>query len=513
MAKRQDHHLFKLFFERCENPAVISTIEGRYLYLNPAYSALRCRRETELVGQFWWDTFTDKEARRFSKEYYKMILRNGGHNYRMEYQVSQRDNVVVEWISQAIQDPLTGETYIFELGKDATTEMSLKTQLIHTQKIESLGTLAGGIAHEFNNILTSIIGYTSFLKGYLQENSKEKSYIAKIQKAALGAAGLTSKLLGFARKGKSVEKLVNVNLIVKEVFDIIKSTFTKNIRVQLNLGMNMYYILADYDQIYQTLMNLAINSQDVMKDGGDLTITTEVKDYLKPKRHQNFSVPAGKYVCIHVADTGPGMEKSIRDRIFEPFFTTKPAGEGTGLGLSMVYGTVKSHRGFIFVDSKPGKGTIFEIILPAVSQIKDISDSDDSGFFPIYSQSQKKTIMIVDDDDEILDYLENVLTEYGYRILKATNGKEALDIIRKEKIKPDLLLLDIFMPVMDGKKVIEKLNRKNPELKIIVITSYATEEVVQDIKALGVNYFLFKPFKVFNLMQVISKVIDEEEFT
>jgi len=512
MVKPKNWQLFKLFFDQCENPATISTIDGKYLYVNQAYLRLRGKNEKELVGQYWWDTFADRETRCFVHEYYKIILKNKCHKYRVEYQAQEDESVVVDWISQTMFDPDSRENFICDLGKDATTEMKLKTQLIHTQKIESLGILAGGIAHEFNNILTSIIGYTSFLKGYLQENSKEKSYISKIQKAALGAAGLTSKLLGFARKGKSIEKLVNVNLIVKEVFDIIKSTFSKSIRVQLDLGDKMYYVLADYDQIYQSLMNLVINSQDVMKEGGDITISTQIKDYLKQQKYHDFVVPAGKYVYLSVSDTGPGMDEAICNRIFEPFFTTKPAGEGTGLGLSMVYGMVKGHRGFIFVNSKPGEGTTFEIILPAVSQIKDSSASDDSGFFPIFSQMQKKTILIVDDEVEILDYLENVLTEYGYNILKAVNGKVAIDIYKKEKVKPDLLLLDIVMPVLDGKKVIQKLSRINPALKIIVITSYATEKVIQDIKSLGINYFLFKPFKVSNLMELISKVIEEEEF-
>lgn len=510
MMDLKSYSMFKLAFEKAENPIIISSIYGKYIFANKSYLNLRKSKENRIIGKSWWDTFKQKEKRKLLKEHFRITVRKKKYEYLFEYENEKKEQVIISWISQVIYCPEYDGEFIFEVGNNVTNEIKLKSQLVHVQKLDSLGILASGIAHEFNNILTSIIGYSSFLKNYFKKDSKEKEYISKIQNAALNAAGLTSKLLGFSRKGKYLEKLININLIVKEVSEIVKATFNKNIEVNVNINENMYYVLADHSQVYQSIMNLLINSKDAMKKDGILTISTDVIEYKKDKKFKKFVVNKGLYVLLKVTDTGMGMNESVKKKMFEPFFTTKILGQGTGLGLYMVYTIVKSHKGYIFVYSKKGKGTSIEIILPAVSLIREKIDSEDSGSYPVINHGKDRSILIVDDDDEILNCLETVLFEYGYNVLKAKNGKEALEIFARNVKKLELLVIDIFIPVLDGRSVIEKVKEIKPDLKIVVITSFSEDKIIDQVKSLGVNYFLFKPFKVSSLINVLSGIFKKD---
>lgn len=512
MSKLKSTTLFSEVFEKADFPVAISSIDGRYLFVNKSYRKLRRLNNDYLIGKNWWDTFETRIARKTVKETYKQIKKTHSFSHKFEYEDENKKSIVINWSSKIIDLDDTGERIICEFGSDISQEVKLKSQLLHCQKVENLGVLAGGIAHEFNNILTSIIGYTSFVKNLLEENSKERNYIGKIQKAALVAAKLTSKLLGFSRKDKCTEKFINLNTLVKEVHEIIRSTFYKHISINLNLSDDIYYVLADYDQIYQSLMNLAINAKDAMKKGGTLTISTERIEFSSDEKIEKAVLPKGKYVLLTVADTGIGMDKQTKEKVFEPFFTTKEEGEGTGLGLPMVYEAIKSHKGFLFLKSKKNKGTTIEIYLPGIGSIKNLVESGDSGFFPVFDQGQSKRILIVDDDKEVLDYLEVVLIEYGYHVMRATNGQEALELYQKVEGNIDMVIIDIFMPLLDGEKVIQKIRKNDKKLKIIVATTATDDQMINKVKGHGINYLLFKPFKVSHLMVVLKKVFEHEEF-
>jgi CheY-like chemotaxis protein len=381
------------------------------------------------------------------------------------------------------------------------------------QKLDSLGSLAGGIAHEFNNILTSIVGYSSFLKNLFKKGSKERGYVDKIQRASLGAAKLTSKLLGFARKGKYFEKLIDPNLVIQEVFDIIQKTINKKIKVEINLLPEKRFILADYDQIFQSIMNLVINASDAMESGGTLTISTHIMIFSEDKEfnEEGYTVTKGDYYAITVEDTGIGMSNEIQKKILEPFFTTKPEGKGTGLGLPMVYGVAKNHRGNLFIQSESGKGTKITLTIPLEEKKGVDSISEESGVFPIIKVKDIKKILIVDDDTQILEYLKTVLSEFGYIVDIFSDSNEAYKKIDEQNKKYDLVLLDLILPNFDGEDFVERLKKDKKDVKVLIMTSYPADEKVEKLKLSGINYFLFKPFKISNLINLLKNIFENKE--
>ena len=393
-----------------------------------------------------------------------------------------------------------------------TEKRILESQIMHMQKIESLGTLAGGIAHEFNNILTSIIGYSSFLKNLFKKGSKERGYVDKIQRSSVGAARLTARLLGFARKGIHLEKLLDPNEIVKDVYEIIRKTLSRKINIEIKLNNDKKYILADYDQIFQALMNLVINASDAMHDGGKLYISTYIKSFAEDTdfKEDGYMIKKGDYYAISVKDTGTGMDEELKKKILEPFFTTKPEGKGTGLGMPMVYSVAKGHNGNLFIESKLNKGSTITLSFPIALKQRVEQISEESGVFPIFKIKECKNILIVDDDKLIVDYLGNVLSEYGYMVLKAYNGEEAYKMICTEN-NIDLVLLDLMLPQMDGEELLEKLGAESEKTKIIIMTSHPDDRKIEKLKLSGISYFIFKPFKVSNLIKLLIDVFKEKD--
>jgi len=504
--------IFKLVVESSDRPIIISSLDGKYLYTNKLYLSIREKSDEYMKGKYWWDTFDDSELAKRIQKQHANIVNNGDLSYSAEYSVSNDKTVFIDWKAVLMDSKVYGGKIIIEYGNDVSEKMFLKSQLIHMQKLDSLGTLAGGIAHEFNNILTSIIGYSSFLKNLFEPGSKERGYVDKIQRASLGAAKLTSKLLGFARKGKYFEKLINPNVVVQEIYEIIQKTINRKIDIKLNLLNEVKFILADYDQIFQSIMNLVINASDAMPDGGILSLSTYIKSFYEDTefKEDGYTVKKGDYYAISVEDTGIGMNKELRKKILEPFFTTKSEGKGTGLGMPMVYGVAKSHKGNLFINSEQGKGTLITMTIPIAVRKGIMAISEDSGVFPIVKIKDNKNILIVDDDVQILDYLENVLIEYGYQIKRALDGQEAYNIINSGT-KIDLILLDLILPKLDGEEFIKRFDYDSKDIKIIIMTSYPDDAKVEKLKLSGMNYFLFKPFKISNLINLLGNIFEDEE--
>jgi len=510
--KLKKNTIFKHIVELSDRPVIISTIKGKYIYANQSYLSVRQKDKIDLIGKYWWDTFSNMKLALKIKNQFIDIIKNGEYFYSAEYNIAHDKSVFIDWNAMLIDSKEYGGKVIIEYGKDVSEKKILESQLMHMQKLDSLGTLAGGIAHEFNNILTSIIGYSSFLKNLFESGSKERRYVDKIQKSSLGAAKLTSKLLGFARKGEHFEKLLNPNEIVREVYEIIQKTISKKINIKIDLLDGSKFILADYDQIFQSIMNLVINASDAMENGGELTISTFIKTFAKDKdmKKDGYIIKKGDYFAISVKDTGVGMDDKLKDKILEPFFTTKPEGKGTGLGMPMVYGVAKSHKGHLFIESELNKGSIITLSLPlAVKQgVEPISE--ESGVFPVFKIKEIKKILIVDDDKQILDYLNSVLTEYGYSIKTALNGEDAYAIINSEA-DIDLVLLDLILPKLGGEELIEKLESDSNNVKVVVMTSFPDDEKIEKLKLSGISYFLFKPFKVSNLINLIKNIFENNE--
>ena len=392
---------------------------------------------------------------------------------------------------------------VTELHKAHKNKERLEAQLQQAQKMESIGTLAGGIAHNFNNLLMGIQGNASIMLLDIDSSNPRHKNLKNIEKLVENGAKLTAQLIGYAREGKYVVKPISLNQLVKETSDTFGMT-KKEIRVHQELSQKLYGIEADQGQIEQFLLNLYVNAADAMSGGGDLFLKTiNVAD--KDITGKPYEVKPGNYVLLTVRDTGGGMDKETKERIFDPFFTTKGLAVGTGLGMASAYGTIKGHGGYIDVDSEKGKGTTFNIYLPATEKMieekKVLSDELVTG---------KGTVLLVDDEEMVLEAGEELLNHLGYEVLLAENGQEALELYRKHQDKIDLVLLDMVMPVMGGGEAFDRIKEINTNVKVLLSSGYSLEGEAKEILKRGCDAFIPKPFKLEQLSQKLRALLDEK---
>ena len=397
-----------------------------------------------------------------------------------------------------------GRRAVLGTAYDVTERKQLEDQLRQSQKIEAVGLLAGGVAHDFNNILTAIIGYGHIIKMKLPEHDPLRSYAEQILTSAERAANLTSGLLAFSRKQVIQPHPVNIDEIITRVGRLLTRLIGEDIELNMELGCGETAILADPGQIELVLMNLATNAQDAMPDGGALTITTgrvELdRDFIDT---HGFGV-AGSYALITATDTGVGMDQKTQDRIFEPFFTTKEVGKGTGLGLAVVYGIIKQHEGYITVYSEPGKGTTYKIYLPitkaTIEQKRTLKTADAWG--------GSETILVAEDDEAVRDLTVKLLTEAGYRVVEASNGEEAVRKYKEQKDAIQLLVLDVVMPRKNGKEAYDEICGIRPDIKTIFMSGYAGD--VFERKHINGERFniIMKPVSPLSLLHKVREVLD-----
>ncbi|HUI67019.1 MAG TPA: PAS domain-containing protein [Nitrospirota bacterium] len=381
----------------------------------------------------------------------------------------------------------------------------LQEQLFRSQKLEALGTLASGIAHDFNNLLSSILGYASLAKTDLRPDNPVYQHVDIIETASLRASELTQQLLAFAKGGKYDAKPTDVNAIVREVVALLSRIIEKNVTIVFAADFNLHHAVCDAGQIQQAVINICLNGRDAMPRGGTLTVKTE-NVRLEIRDVQFFvDVPPGDYVRISVADTGMGMDRETRERLFEPFFTTKE--KGTGLGLALAYGTIKKHGGFIQVFSEPGKGSTFEVNLPAcMSDETCVKKKDNVGL-----RRGSETILVVDDEPMVKQLAKDVLTRYGYTVLTAGGGEEAIDVFRQRSAEIDAVILDMVMPAMEGREVFRRLQELKPGVKVIVSSGYSQDQDADELILQGARSFVQKPFRIAELVQVVGAVLEGKE--
>ena len=392
------------------------------------------------------------------------------------------------------------------LLRDIEERHKLEEQLWHAQKMESMGTMAGGIAHDFNNILNIIQGYASLLQGYGARNKEIAESLKVIHQSVQRGSTLVQQLLTLARKTTSDFECVDANDLVEELIALISQTFPKTIALSTTLEADLPPVTADKNQIEQAVLNLCVNARDAMPEGGRLAFKTHSVDGATLRGAD--ATREGQYVCIEVSDTGAGMDESIRKRIFEPFFTTKDVGKGTGLGLSVVYGIVQNPGGLIDVESKPGAGTCFRLYLPAkLSGLLHEQPivSRDTGTTAISNGAA--TVLLVEDENNMLNVLERILLEHGYKVLKATDGEKALEIYRRHGQTIDAVLLDIGLPKLSGREVLLEIKNENPDVKIIVASGYLEPELKAEVDRAGVNHFLHKPYMLDEVVKAVHSVM------
>jgi len=390
----------------------------------------------------------------------------------------------------------------FELLEKEKEKKQFQEQILRAQKLEGIGVLAGGIAHNFNNILMGIQGRVSLM---LMDKDYSKPYfkhLKGIEKNVESAADLTKQLLGFARGGKYEVKLTDLNKLVERSVSMFGQT-KKEISIQYNFQPGLWAVETDQNQIEQVLLNLFVNAWQAMPEGGELSIQTQ--NVMLDESYTNLqNLKPGRYVKISVTDNGVGMDEITRQRVFDPFFTTKEIGRGTGLGLASAYGIVKNHGGIITVYSEKGHGSTFNIYLPAsekhVSEEKKTSEKISTG---------TGNILLVDDEDMILEVNKSMLEALGYKVLDVNSGEKAVKIYQKEKNNIDIVLLDMIMPEMSGGKTFDRLKEINPDIKVILSSGYSLSGQAQEILDRGCSGFIQKPFNLNGLSRKIKEIMEK----
>jgi len=438
----------------------------------------------------------------------KDMIDNFGHS-RVKLKIMRPDNGRIIDI-QAFAEYDSRNGIIFGVVQDITDisnteeeKLKLEAQLLQSQKMETIGQLAGGIAHDFNNILTAIAGFGFLLKMQMQDNPAAAHKVNQILDATDRAAALTQSLLTFSRKQISNPRPIDINETIRATEKMLATMTGEHISIVLNLTDRKTPALADSNQIVQVLMNLAVNARDSMPEGGTLTIETEKVciDDLLLKMHEYDG--ACNYILISFSDTGTGMEEQTRQKIFEPFFTTKDIGKGTGLGLSIVYGIVKQHKGFIDVQSEPGAGSTFQIYLPELEMEIEKPEPD----APFEYEHFTETILIADDEQTLRQALSGMLQTFGFKVIEADSGHDAVEKFREMKDSIDLLLLDVVMPGKRGVEAYGEIFEIRSDIKVIFISGYSDDHLSGRVISDSNAHFIFKPISPKKLFDKIKSVL------
>ncbi len=502
-ALQESEERYRRLFEDSKDMIIMTTPEGKYLDANPsAVNALGYDSKEELLQVAVADTYYNRQDR---KKFQQIIARDGFiKNYELELRKKDDTPFTTVVSSTPLRDQDGNIIAYQSIIRDVTERRRLEQQLFQAQKMESIGTLAGGIAHDFNNILAGILGYASFMKTKIDQSHQFYNYINTIEKSSQRAAELTAQILAFARGGKYDIKPININTIVNDTVKIIGRTVDKSIEVATRLDQSLPTVDADASQLQQALMNLFVNARDAMPGGGRLVIETRLANTSEVRAEPGASSHQFQYITLSVSDTGHGMDKSVQQRIFDPFFTTKEKGKGTGLGLSMVYGIIDNHDGFMRVQSKPRKGTIFSIYLPVSGKPEETAQktqADDN-------LHGTECVLIVDDEEDVRIFNEEIFKEYGYRVLLAENGEEAVAVYKEQQENIDLVVLDMVMPKMGGYETFLTMKELNPDVKALLATGYSQDGKAQEILDQGVQGFIQKPCQVAKLLSLARSILD-----
>jgi|GEM_PF-1390163 len=390
------------------------------------------------------------------------------------------------------------------MARDISDIKRLEEQLLHSQKLEAVGLLAGGVAHEFNNILMSIMGYAGLMKMKYKEDGPMKNYIEYILSSSEKAANLTQGLLAFSRKQIINPKTIDINQAVKEVQHLLLRAVREDIELKVILHSSELKVTADKGQIEQVLMNLATNARDAMPSGGVLIIETSAVTIHDDQTWNSGNLPPGNYALISVSDSGVGMDEKTREHIFEPFYTSKEVGKGTGLGLSVVFGIIKQHNGNITVYSEQGQGTTFKILLP---QSSDEIVEEQPADHQVQPTRGKETILLVEDDPAVIKLVTDVLAEFGYTVI-FSESENALDTYQANRERIDMLLLDVVMPKRSGKEVLDDIRAVKPDIRAMFMSGY-TADIINRMGILDADIdFISKPISPAELLAKVREVLD-----
>jgi PAS domain S-box-containing protein len=491
--------LHEVVYDTSGNP-----VDYRILDCNPAFTQITGIQRDKAIGALASQLYGSGEAPYL--DIYARVTETGEPTQFDTYFTPMKKHFSISVFSP-------GKGFFATVASDITDRKlveeehrKLQEQLQHSQKMEAVGLLAGGVAHDFNNILTAIIGYANITKMKMKNGDPLKSHLDQILKASDRGANLTQSLLAFSRKQLISPKPVDLNIIIRNVQKLLSRVITEDIELKVFLDESNLIIMADSGQMEQVLMNLATNAKDAMPQGGALTIKTEKAAIDEEFIKQYGFGDMGEYALLSVMDTGVGMDEKTRERVFEPFFTTKEVGRGTGLGLAMVYGAIKQNSGYIIASSEPEKGATFNIYLPL---IKTMAMKEEASQIVELIRGGTETVLIAEDDESLRELAASVLKEFGYTVIEAKDGLDAVEKFNEHKDKVKLLIFDVIMPKMNGKEAYDEIRKLFPDIKVLFVSGYTSELVhKKGIIDSGLN-FLPKPLLPNQLLKKARAILDE----
>jgi two-component system, cell cycle sensor histidine kinase and response regulator CckA len=507
---RENEERFRVLAENNIDTIMRFDKEHRHLYVNPIVEEMTGISPADFVDKTHEEMGFPASLCSIWTEAIDQVFRSG-KVHRIEFQLP--NGVWIDWMLMPELNESGQAVGVITSGRDVTErkqaeeeKAATEAQVVQSQKMQAIGQLAGGVAHDFNNILTVILGFGSLIQMALDRGQPaRKEYIDQVLESANKAANLTQSLLAFSRKQQIKLEPRNLNDVVATTGKLLMRLVTEDVDVRIACAHEPLVVMADSTQIDQILINLAANARDAMPRGGMLFVetSTAVMDN-NFKRLHGYGEP-GNYAVISVSDTGTGMDEETRKHIFEPFFTTKELGRGTGLGLATVYGIVKQHNGYIDVYSERHQGTTFRIYLPLV----DMAGRDDSDSLPKEIKGGTETILVVEDDPSVRQLITATLTIHGYTTLEATDGRDGIDNFLKNKETIDLVLLDVVMPTMNGKEACEEIRKVRPDVKVIFMSGYTMDVLTQKgVEAEGADY-VSKPLSSRPLLAKVREVLDK----
>jgi two-component system, cell cycle sensor histidine kinase and response regulator CckA len=486
------------------NGIMLTDLGGKVTWVNSSFLAMwGYDSASEVSGMAIPAFWAGEEAQRALES----LLSSGGG--RGELDARRRDGKIftVELSASIIRNEEGTAIGIMTSFVDATERKRLQAQIIQAQKMEALGQLAGGITHDFNNLLTAVGGFVQLLMDQAPRDSRMHHDLMQIQAAVDRGTGLTRQLRFFTRQTAGNRAVVSLNDSVRETWEILKHAFPPEIRIRLDLAPSLDMIEADPNQMSQVLMNLCVNARDAMTEagsppGGTLSIETANLNLAEEKISRYATARPGDYVAVRVRDTGTGIAADVQDRLFIPFITTKSARSGTGLGLAVVYGIVTNHQGFIDVHSAPGRGTEFELLFPRTVRAREGTKPEAAAALVRGSG----TVLVVDDEQQIREVMRRVLADCGYTVISAGDGREALERYG-QGIGIDLVILDVIMPILGGKECLAELRKRNPAVRVLVTTGYTSDGTAHGLLQEGAMGIIEKPLDLKAFAQTVARHI------
>ena len=502
-ALRQSEQRFRALVENSEDSIQLATARGTLMYVSPSTERLFDRPAAEIVGRNVFELVHADDRERLTEQWQR-CLDHPGSAIRGEFRLPRSERFVEAVRVNHLDDP--GLKAVVTICREVTEKRRLETRVHQTQRLEAIGRLAGGIAHDFNNILSAIHGFASIVHGELPEPDPLRGDVQEILKAVERAANLTRQLLAFGRRQVLQPKVIDVASYVRDLERMIRRIVGEDIEIVVRVDESAVTAKADPGQLEQVLINLVVNARDAMPTGGRITIEAGNVTIGDQDSRESAELSPGNYVMLSVSDTGVGMSKKVQDHIFEPFFTTKESGQGSGLGLSTVFGIVKQSGGHIFVDSDPGHGSTFKILFPASRErpTRVITSAD---LAPI-NLTGVETILLVEDENAVRSFVARALRQQGYQVLDASNGGEALMIAEQHEGIIHLLLTDVIMPRVSGKQLAERLRSLRTDLRVLYMSGYA-EEIIAPHGVLEPGAaFIEKPLTAEALGRKVREVLD-----